>query len=364
MFNNIYKNKKIFVTGHTGFKGSWLCSWLLELGAEVYGYSIDIPTSPAMFVTNNLESKLNHTIADVRDLETLKNQISSIKPDFIFHLAAQPIVSESFSDPITTISTNVLGTANILESLRELEHDCAAVIITSDKCYFNKEWVWGYRETDALGGKDVYSASKAAAENIFTCYSHSFFSKKSNVKVATARAGNVIGGGDWAKDRIVADCYRAWSEDKVLTIRRPNATRPWQHVLEPLSGYLLLAANLYQGKSNLEQYNFGPSADQNYTVLNLITKLSELWDHKNIDDAVRLENKSNFDECGLLKLSCDKALSHLSWKPTLVYDETISFVNSWYFNFYKQKNDMQKFTSEQINHYCELAKLREIKWTN
>ena len=223
MFNNIYKNKKVLITGHTGFKGSWLCSWLIKLGAKVIGVSNCIPTSPSMYEELGLSSKINDLRYDVRDLLSLKKIINDTKPDFIFHLAAQAIVSKSYSDPIETITTNVIGSMNILESLRDYNDPCRVIIITSDKCYDNVEWIWGYKESDHMGGKDIYSGSKGAAELIIKSYFHSFFKDDHPVKVSIGRAGNVIGGGDWASDRIIVDCMKAWSKEEKVEIRSPNA---------------------------------------------------------------------------------------------------------------------------------------------
>ena len=220
MFGAIYKNKKVLITGNTGFKGSWLTIWLLKLGAKIYGISKDIPTIPSMFEELGLKNQIDHYERDVRDLESIKKIIEEIKPDFLFHLAAQSLVSISYSDPIETISTNIMGTTNVLEALKESNHNCVGIIITSDKCYDNVEWVWGYKESDTLGGKDVYSGSKGAAELVFKSYYNSFFKKDgSNVKIATSRAGNVIGGGDWARDRIVPDCMHAWSKNEIVAGR-------------------------------------------------------------------------------------------------------------------------------------------------
>ena len=364
MFANIYKNKKVLVTGHTGFKGSWLTTWLLELGADVCGISIDIPTTPAMFDELKLEEKIEHHIADVRDLPSMKKIIHSYKPDFLFHLAAQPIVSTSYSDPLGTISTNVMGTANILETLRTLENRCNAVIITSDKCYENVEWVWGYKETDPVGGRDIYSGSKGAAEVIFHAYQQSFFSDpNSNVRLATGRAGNVIGGGDWAADRIVADCMRAWSVSERVEIRCPSATRPWQHVLEPLSGYLTLGQGLAENETNHgQQYNFGPRSEQNHTVKDLLSDLSNYWTFDKSDDAYEVTDNIPFHEAGLLKLNCDKALFNLKWEANLNYQECIKFVSEWYFKFYQANDDMLEVTRKQIIEYQEFAIEKELVW--
>ena len=250
MFQNKYKNKKVLVTGHTGFKGSWLTTWLIKLGAEVTGLSNGIPTSPSMFEELNLSNKINDIRLDVKDLASVKKVINDCQPDFIFHLAAQAIVSKSYSDPVDTVTTNVIGTMNILESLRLYDQSCTVIMITSDKCYDNVEWIWGYKESDHMGGKDVYSGSKGAAELIIKSYVNSFFKNNHPVKIAIGRAGNVIGGGDWASDRIIVDCVKAWSKGEKLEIRSPEATRPWQHVMEPLSGYLTLGEKLYNN-SNL-----------------------------------------------------------------------------------------------------------------
>ena len=365
MFNNIYKDKKVLITGHTGFKGSWLTTWLLNLGADICGISLDIPTKPSMFEELKLEEKIEHHFADIRDLDKIKEIVNSFKPDFLFHLAAQPIVSKSYADPLETISTNVMGTANILEVLRTLGNPCNVVIITSDKCYENVEWVWGYKETDPVGGRDIYSGSKGAAEVIFHAYQKSFFpTSDGNIKMATGRAGNVIGGGDWAEDRIVADCMRAWNSGKQVEIRCPDATRPWQHVLEPLSGYLSLGQGLAENPENHgEQYNFGPRAEQNHSVKELLSDLSDHWDFKNSDEAYLITDHIPFHEAGLLKLNCDKALFHLKWEANLNYKECIKFVSEWYFDFYKSDTNIFDKTLSQIEEYEKEAKNKGLKWT-
>ena len=365
MFTNIYKNKKVLITGNTGFKGSWLTIWLLKIGARIYGISKDIPTEPSMFKELKLKQKIVQYKKDVRDLVSVKKIIEEIKPDFLFHLAAQPLVSVSYSDPIETISTNVLGTTNVLEALKESNHKCNGIIITSDKCYDNVEWEWGYKESDTLGGKDIYSGSKGAAELVFKSYFHSFFKKDdSNVKVITTRAGNVIGGGDWAQDRIVPDCMRAWSKNEIVEIRSPNATRPWQHVLEPLSGYLSLGQNLYEGNNfNGRSFNFGPHSQYSHTVEELLKDLSLYWDFQDTSKAYKVTGNIKFHEAGLLKLNCDKALFHLKWFPNLNYDEVIEFTGSWYFNFYKGKENMFDFTATQIEKYEQIASDKNLQWT-
>ncbi|EJL6493063.1 CDP-glucose 4,6-dehydratase [Vibrio cholerae] len=363
MFNNIYNGKRVLITGHTGFKGSWLTTWLLQLGAEVCGISKDIPTTPSMFEALNLSDKIEHHICDIRDLDKTRKIINQFKPDFLFHLAAQPIVSLSYSEPLETISTNVIGTANILEILRNFSFQCTAIIITSDKCYENVEWVWGYKETDPVGGRDIYSGSKGAAEVIFHAYHQSFFPKGHNVRLATGRAGNVIGGGDWASDRIVADCVRAWSKDQQVEIRCPEATRPWQHVLEPLSGYLMLGEKLATDDSlHGEQFNFGPRAEQNHTVKDLLEDLSVHWGFVDSKQAFKVTDNLPFHEAGLLKLNCDKALFHLKWEATLSYQECVKLVSDWYVNFYQGDVDKFAFTDKQIIEYQKIAEAKGIRW--
>ena len=365
MFANVYKDKKVLITGHTGFKGSWLTTWLLKLGAKVYGISDEVPTTPSMFETLGLEGHIEHHFCDIRDLEAVRKIIHDVKPDFLFHLAAQAIVSTSYADPIGTISTNVMGTANILESLRGLSNKCTAVIITSDKCYENVEWEWGYKETDHMGGRDIYSGSKGAAEVIFHSYHCSFFDgKNEHITMATGRAGNVIGGGDWAKDRIVVDCMKAWAEGGVVEIRSPSATRPWQHVLEPLSGYLTLGAALDSNRAlHGQSFNFGPKAEQNHTVLDLLGDLAKEWDITDTANAYKVTGNIPFHEAGLLKLNCDKALFHLKWQATLNYAQCVKMVGEWYYKYYRDKVDMFDFTMGQLDAYERAATADSIIWT-
>ncbi len=364
-FGDVYKGKKVLVTGHTGFKGSWLISWLLKLGADVVGCSKDIPTDPSMFIALDLQTKIRHYIGDVRDLSAILKIIHDEKPDFVFHLAAQAIVSASYSDPVETISSNVIGTMNVLEALRSAQHQCVAVLITSDKCYDNVEWVWGYRETDAMGGKDIYSGSKGAAELVIKSYLNSFFKEPNGlIKIGIGRAGNVIGGGDWARDRIVVDCMKAWSQNQVVEIRSPSATRPWQHVLEPLSGYLTLGASLYASEVlHGNAFNFGPRAEQNRTVIDLLKDLGVVWGLSRAEDIYRITENIPFHEAGLLKLSCDKALFHLKWESNLNYAETIQMVGDWYRSYYRNEVDMDELTSKQISAYESLAASRGRIWT-
>ena len=365
-FSGIYRGKRVLVTGHTGFKGSWLVTWLLKLGAEVIGFSDRVPTDPAMFEVLDLEPRINHFIGDIRDPEMIANLIEEMRPDFIFHLAAQAIVSTSYQDPLDTISTNVMGTANVLEALRKTNYPCTAVIITSDKCYENVEWPWGYKETDYLGGRDIYSGSKGAAEVIFHSYYWAFFKdlQKTSVRLATGRAGNVIGGGDWAKDRIIVDCVRSWSQGGTVEIRSPMATRPWQHVLEPLSGYLTLGAELNRNNSLCgESFNFGPRTEQNKTVVSLLNDLQCHWKLTQEKDSYQIIDNVPFHEAGLLRLNCDKAAFYLKWEASLTYSECIQMVGSWYSNFYEGNlNNLYDLTLEQINQYESAAMKRDLAW--
>lgn len=363
MFSDIYKNKKVLITGHTGFKGVWLSLWLLKLGAEVHGISNAVPTHPSLFESMKMGSKLTDHRLDVRDLDRMKKLINNIQPDFVFHLAAQPIVSLSYIDPIETLSTNIMGTAHLLEAVRHLEKFCTCVIITSDKCYENVEWVWGYRETDRLGGKDIYSGSKGGSEIVFNSYFHSFFKNSKNIRVVSARAGNVIGGGDWAADRIVPDCVRAWSVNQPVEIRSPNATRPWQHVLEPLSGYLLLGQRAWEDASlHGESFNFGPKPEYNYSVLTLLKDLSNFWEFKEEIQPYKIVGNIPFHEAGLLKLNCDKALFLLKWVPTLDYSELTEMTGAWYYNYYCENENMYQYTLNQIELYESIASKKNMSW--
>ena len=352
MFLNHYKNKRVLITGHTGFKGSWLTLWLSKLGANIQGFSKDIPTNPSLFEALDLEKEINHSIGDILDYDSLLKVFKDFKPEIVFHLAAQPIVSESIKNPIDTYKTNIIGSANLLECIRNSDSIKSAVMITSDKCYENVEWEYGYREVDTLGGKDPYSASKAGAEIIFSSYFRSFIKEK-NIGICTARAGNVIGGGDWAKDRIVPDTIKSWSSNFPVDLRNPLSTRPWQHVLEPLSGYLLLGSCLLNNKvlNNGSSFNFGPSSEVIKSVEDLIDEMSNFWHdaQKNVP-----ENSANYNESSLLKLNCDKALKELQWKPTLSFEETAEFTIKWYLENIKEDNNIIKFTNEQIDEYQKL----------
>lgn len=363
MFENIYSGKRVLVTGHTGFKGSWLASWLLNLGAKVAGYSIDVPTQPSHFETLRLADKIENRLGDIRDREAFHSFVDSFRPEIIFHLAAQSLVRQSYEDPAYTFEVNAMGTLNVLECLRVRPWIKSAVLITSDKCYRNVEWVWGYRETDGLGGEDPYSGSKGCAELMAYSYMHSFFKTPDATAIATTRAGNVIGGGDWAKDRIVPDCMKNWSRGEKVILRNPRSTRPWQHVLEPLSGYLWLGRHLWQRNAHAlnTSYNFGPDASVNQPVETLIAALSRHWPKATwqVDD----QGAKGRPEANLLKLSCDKALADLSWKAVLNFDETIELTSRWYQTYYQnQESDMWSYTSSQIQKYTQLASERGLPW--
>ncbi|MDA9148581.1 CDP-glucose 4,6-dehydratase [Alphaproteobacteria bacterium] len=357
---NIYEGKTVLITGHTGFKGSWLSIWLSKLGAKVVGASIDIVSNPSNYLASRIKRILDDRRIDITDLNTVKSLISEVQPDFIFHLAAQPLVRFSYGKPIETFQINAIGSANILEASRLVDRKVTVIMITSDKAYDNVEWVWGYRETDRLGGKDPYSASKGMAEIVIRSYVESFFKKPgSNVRVGIARAGNVIGGGDWATDRLLPDCMEAWANGKVVDIRSPNATRPWQHVLEPLSGYLCLAENLYLDEQySGEAYNFGPSSDYNYSVKSLIDEMSKHWTKIKWNDVS--DCCEHLHEAGLLKLNCDKALHDLDWKSTLEFKDTVAFTVDWYKQFYKNRDQsMYSFTVNQIENYIKISNLKK-----
>lgn len=358
-----YRGKRVLVTGCTGFKGSWLCHWLSALGAQVHGLALAPASEPSMFEATDLRSLVEFHEGDVRDFAFVERVLRESAPDFVFHLAAQAIVRTAYEDPVGTFATNVIGSAHVLEALRRAGRPVTAVMVTSDKCYENVEWVYGYRETDALGGKDPYSASKAAAEMAIRSWSQSFFAAAdSPVRVVAVRAGNVVGGGDWAAARIVPDAARAWSRGEAVVIRSPKATRPWQHVLEPLSGYLLAGLRVEAREfGSGEAFNFGPAAEQAHSVLELLGALAREWQGLG-PEPIRVEAAS-FHEAGLLKLNCDKALALLGWKPALRFEETARLTARWYAHFYADGKDIAEFTRAQIREYSELALARHCGWT-
>jgi CDP-glucose 4,6-dehydratase len=366
-FHGTFREKTVLVTGHTGFKGSWLCEWLHLLGARVVGYALPAPTQPAMFDQLDLAGRIEHHTGDIRDIESLDRVVRACQPDFVFHLAAQPLVRLSYEQPLDTHAINVLGTANVLECLRRLTKPCAAVMITTDKCYENREWCYGYRENDPLGGHDPYSASKAAAEVIIASYQRSFF-QSHPVRVASARAGNVIGGGDWALDRIVPDSMRSLAAGQPVPVRNKNATRPWQHVLEPLGGYLWLAATLanpHFARGSAEQlcsaFNFGPSAESNRSVGELVTEILKhhpgRWEDRGISGAVH--------EAKLLHLVTDKARGLLGWMPVWGFADTVRETVRWYRESARCKTaaSLRRLTDDQIRLYSQSARTLQLPWT-
>jgi CDP-glucose 4,6-dehydratase len=355
LFGGIYKGKKVLVTGHTGFKGSWLILWLKEMGADVYGLALDPPTKPNHYDLLNIS--MGSHIQDIRDLNRVKKILLDINPDIIFHLAAQSLVRNSYKDPVSNFTTNVIGTVNILEASRPLTDLKAVVVITSDKCYENKEWLWGYREYDAMGGKDPYSSSKGCAELVTSAYRHLFFSSCDNdALVASARAGNVIGGGDWAKDRILTDIVESASKSDIVYLRNPAATRPWQHVLEPLSGYLMLGWKLLEEKREFASaWNFGPEKENNVTVLDLVKKAQKSW------NSIRFDvNKGDHPyEAGFLMLDSTKANKLLGWKPVWSFDKTVENTIKWYKQFYENKHIISR---DILNDYITDAQKMSSQW--
>jgi len=350
-FNGIYSGKKVLITGDTGFKGSWMSIWLKELGADVYGYALPPLTQQDNFVSCGLKDKIHHQDGDVRDRQAFQQYVDKVKPDLAFHLAAQPLVIESYNNPHYNFETNLMGTVNFFEAVRNCPSIKAAVNITTDKCYQNNEWVWGYRENDPMGGDDPYSASKGCSELITSSYIRSFFSKEGTCHVASGRAGNVIGGGDWAGNRIIPDMMRGYKNSAASAIRNPNSVRPWQHVLEPLSGYLKLGEKLLtQGKSFAGGWNFGPAAYENYTVGDVVAEV-----RKNVPD-IKIDSPQQTEklhEAGLLKLDITKAVNLLGWKPKLSFEQTIKFTVDGYLTEIRAAGDLYQARVEQIAAYCQ-----------
>lgn len=359
---NAYAGKRVLVTGHTGFKGAWLCEWLLGLGAEVHGWALP-PQKLSLFETLDLAKRMDHVIGDILDLAALNARMREVQPQFVFHLAAQSLVLVSYREPLLTFSTNVIGTAKLLEAVRTFDFPCAVVVITTDKCYENDGHARSFMESDPLGGHDPYSASKAGAELVVAAYRDSFFQPNSNVALASARAGNVIGGGDWAEARIVPDCVRALSTGQPIPVRNPNFTRPWQHVLEPLSGYLLLGARLEEArrKKSMEEialyaqaFNFGPEPDANRSVRDLVEEVLRHWPGK----WEQVSQESHLKEAVLLSLAIDKAKKTLDWQPRWNFTETIEQTMAWYREHFArtQKSEtpsMIDFTQKQIAAYVK-----------
>jgi len=360
LFNGIYQDKTVLVTGHSGFKGSWLVYWLNQMGAKVIGYSLEAPTAPNHIDLLNLNIK--SIVGDIRDLEKLNQTFETYKPDIVFHLAAQALVRPSYDNPIETYETNVMGTLKVFEACKKANVK-AIVNITSDKAYENKEWIWGYRENDPMGGYDPYSSSKGCADILASSYRNSYFNPKDykkthNTLLATCRAGNVIGGGDWAKNRLITDIMISVSQGKKVSIRNPSATRPWQHVLEPLSGYLHIGQKLLEEKVEFaEAWNFGPTDEGSITVEEVVKNVKKHWDK--IDYEIN-RDPNQLHEANLLKLDCSKAYIKLKWKD--VWDSDITFEKTvkWYKSYYE--NDKVVLTQEDLKSYVYDAKEKNIEW--
>ncbi len=344
---NFWQNKRVFITGHTGFKGSWLSLWLHSLGSIVTGYALQPPTNPSLYELCRINELLESNIADVRDKDVLSEALVQAQPEIVFHMAAQPLVRYSYLNPVETYETNVMGTVNLLESVRECKSVRAVVNITTDKCYQNNEWYWGYRENDQLGGYDPYSASKACSELITASYRNSFFNKNS-VALASVRAGNVIGGGDWAEDRLIPDCIKSLLNNEAILIRNPNAIRPWQHVLEPLSGYIMLAEHLYKdGTDFAEAWNFGPDDSDVKTVEWIVDTICRKWESSAKYDIVEGNHPH---EAKYLKLDCSKARQKLDWQPNWNLEKALDKIIEWTLA-YKNGMDMRKACLKQISDF-------------
>jgi CDP-glucose 4,6-dehydratase len=347
-----WHRKKVYLTGHTGFKGSWLSLWLHSMGAEVKGYALHPPTEPALFKVAKVENNIETEFGDIRDLEKLTQSIQTFNPDVLLHLAAQSIVLKSYVDPLETYTTNVIGTANVLQACRKLPNLRAIVSVTTDKCYENREWVWGYRENEPLGGKDPYSSSKACAELVTSSFRDSFFTDPQGPQVATARAGNVIGGGDWTENGLIADILRAFEQAKPVIVRNPLAIRPWQHVLEPLSGYLMLAEALYEGGAHYAQaWNFGPREEDCKPVNWILDRMVNLWGN---GASWELDQNANPHEAQFLKLDSSKAAAFLAWIPQWRLESVLENVVQWHQEWLNGRNMSQRCL-EDIADYTKLT---------
>jgi CDP-glucose 4,6-dehydratase len=358
MFNKLqqaYKGKKVFLTGHTGFKGAWMLKTLSLLGAEVKGYALDPLTKDDLYYLIDGNSICTSVIADLRDKKRLEEELVSFQPDFVFHLAAQPLVRLSYEIPAETFEVNVIGTANVLDAVRLLEKKCDVVLITTDKVYHNNEWIYPYREKDRLGGYDPYSASKACAELVIDSYRNSFFNSNNYEQhkkgIAVARAGNVIGGGDWSKDRLIPDIAKAFAIEKPVVIRSPNSVRPWQHVLEPVIGYLLLGANLAAEPVHFSQaYNFGPHLSDALPVEEMLKLAIQSWGK---GEYIIEKSEGQPHEAGLLKLDISKAMEELKWQPKMDAKQAVSITMDWYSEFAQNKKNISEFTAVQINNFFD-----------
>ena len=347
---SFWKDKRVFLTGHTGFKGSWLSLWLQSMGAIVKGYALEPPTNPSLFLEANVADNMESQIGDIRDLAVLKKSMTAFNPDLLIHMAAQPLVRLSYVEPVETYATNVMGTVNVLEASRSCKNLKAIVSVTTDKCYENKEWAWGYRENEPMGGHDPYSNSKGCAELVTSAYRNSFFHTPEAASIATARAGNVIGGGDWAEDRLIPDILKAFENNEPVIIRNPLSTRPWQHVLEPLSGYLVLAQELYErGDEFASGWNFGPREEDCKPVNWILDKMVADWGK---GASWELDKNNNPHEAGFLKLDCSKAASKLHWHPLWNLEQTLQLIVQWHQNWRAGKN-MNEICLQEIAKYMK-----------
>jgi len=343
-----WKGKKVFLTGHTGFKGSWLSLWLQLMGSEVKGYSLKPLTTPSLFNIAKISNEMESEFGDIRDLSAISRSMKKFNPDIMIHMAAQPLVRLSYESPVETYATNVMGTVNVLEAAKGCENLQSIVNVTTDKCYENKEWHWGYRENEAMGGHDPYSSSKGCSELVTTAYRKSFFYKKDSASLASARAGNVIGGGDWAQDRLIPDILRAFNLDKPVLVRNPKSTRPWQHVLEPLSGYLVLSEKLFlEGSGFAESWNFGPNEEDVKSVSYILDYIVNNWGNK---VEWKTDTKEQPHEAQLLKLDISKAKAKLGWEPKWSLHEALDSIINWNSSF-RSKEDMKQVTINQINQF-------------
>lgn len=343
-----WEGKRVFVTGHTGFKGSWMALLLQSMNSIVKGYALEPPTTPALFEEARVSENMESEIGDIRDQSLLKKSMIGFNPDIVIHMAAQPLVRLSYAEPIETYMTNVMGTAHVMEAARSCPNLRALVVITTDKCYENKEWLWGYREDEPMGGYDPYSSSKGCAELVVSAYRRSFFNENDSAFVATARAGNVVGGGDWAMDRLIPDAIRAFDAGEKVIIRNPGAVRPWQHVLEPVSGYLVLAEALYsKGKQFAEAWNFGPRDEDCKSVQWILDELCRLWGQ---NASWEHTDEANPHEARLLKLDCSKAAALLNWYPKWNIEQTLAQIVAWY-EARRSKSDMQDHCFQEIKSY-------------
>lgn len=345
-----WNGKRVFLTGHTGFKGSWLSLWLQQMGATVKGYALEPNTSPNLFDLAEVAKNMESEIGDITNLSQIIDSMHAFNPDILIHMAAQPLVRLSYQEPVFTYATNVMGTVNVLEAARTCENLKAIVSVTTDKCYENKEWAWGYRENEPMGGHDPYSSSKGCAELVTSAYRNSFFNSENSAAIASARAGNVIGGGDWADDRLIPDILKSFENKTSVIVRNPMATRPWQHVLEPLSGYLVLAEHLFsEGKSYAEAWNFGPKDEDCRPVSWILDKMVSNWPEQ---ASWELDKNNNPHEAGYLKLDCSKAASKLNWQPKWNLDFTLGKIINWHQRFLNGSN----IKDECLNEIAEYQK--------